>query len=152
VNISRLALSAIFLYQESYEAATRLLEQNSRACEDGSFEKEQTLQFMNEMHHRHSTWHPGPKVVIRNFLDQAIKEFPDNTQFLSTALWHHLQSGLRGPIYDLIHRLTEPDGMVQSALWSLWAEGIAASDIYAPGSGGASRIRTSLQRALSSHV
>jgi hypothetical protein len=145
-------LSALFNYQESYEAATRLLQQNAKACSEGSYEREQTLQFLNEVHHRHSIWHPGPKVIVRQFLDHARQAFPNNTQFLSTGLWHQLQSGLRGPVHDLIHRLTEPQGTLPGILWALWAEGVAAIDIYAPGSGGASRIRATIRRALSSHV
>lgn len=151
MNASRLALSALFNYQEGRDAAVHLLQQNIKACDEGSCEREQTLQFLNEIHHRHSVWHPGPKGVIRQFLEQAMREFPNNTQFLSTALWHQSQSGLRGPTYELIHRLTAPEGTARSVLWAIWAEGVAATDIYAPGSGGASRVRASLRRALGSH-
>ena len=145
-------MSTLFTYQESCEAAIQLLEQNYTACDRDLRQREETLQFLNEVQHRHHTRHPGPKALIRKNLGHAMYHYPNNTQFLSTFLWHQLQSGLRGPIYDLIHRLTKPEGQLQSILWSVWAEGVATTEIYSPGSGGASRVRATLRRSLSTHL
>ena len=152
VALPWLTVSALFYYQDSCDSAIRLLQENASACGAGSVEREQTLQLLTEFYHRQSTWHPGPKAEFRQFLKHAIQEFPSNTQFLTAALWHQLQSGLRAPINDLIACLTEAEGALQSIIWSVWAEGISAIDLYAPGSGGAARVRATLRKALASHV
>jgi hypothetical protein len=145
-------LSALFHYQDSCEDATRLLEQNAEACDAGSSEQEDTLQLLIEVLHRHSIWHPSPKAVIRQCLHGAMTAFPDNTIFLSTFLWHQLQSGLQRPIHDLTARLTEPNGTLKGMMWSIWAESVTANDLYGPGSGGASRVRALFKKALDSYA
>jgi hypothetical protein len=148
MSSSAMVLSALFTYQSDPNRALENV-QSQLAVLDG-YDQEVAFQFHVELLRLHTTRHPGPASAVRGHVEHAARQFPDNTKFLDTMLSLQAKSGLHSRLHALTARLTGSDSRLVGMVWAVWAEAVLATDLYHPGSGGASRVRSLLRRALSS--
>jgi hypothetical protein len=144
-----LVLSTIFAYQQGLDQACEVLDRQIHAHPAGSFGQEIAYQFYTEIILHHAARHPGPASIVRSRLEKSMNGFPDNTIFLGEMLSQQAKTGLQSRLHGLTARLTDPNSRLIGMIWAVWAEATVATDLYHSGSGGGSRVRSLLDRALS---
>jgi hypothetical protein len=114
-----------------------------------SLDLEKIYQVQARIQYLHSLRHPSPAAPARTALESSIKEFPNNTQFLSLYLWGEL----KGRVYGRLQRLgmdlarNQKSGIV-GTLWLVWAEATSAHRSF--WHGGAERVRAALDTGINS--
>ncbi|WVR06081.1 hypothetical protein IAU60_003109 [Kwoniella sp. DSM 27419] len=149
---SHLLLTALFQYSTGgIESARDAILGLHDTLPAGSAEAEEALQFLAKIIHLHTTRHPSPAALSRHVLEQAIRECPKNTSFLSLYLYGELGGRVYGRVQRLIADLSsKDDSAIVVHLWAVWAEAISAHrTFWDKGGGGAERVRLALDRGIS---
>lgn len=99
----------------------------------------------------HVSRHSVKAALHRDQLAKALIDLPSNTQLLTLYIDHEAKAGLQSRIYSQIMEKTRKDASLAEVLWSIWAICRVSRNILDSDSGGNSRVRAVLTKAVTSN-
>jgi hypothetical protein len=153
--LSQLKLNLLFVYQTNdgrVEEALSYLGDYLARLHPSSPESEEAYQLGAKLVYHHSRRHPTRATIMRNFLEEAIGLFPNNTLFLSLYLFGEANGRVFGRVHKLLNeKLLLKSASVVTHLWAAWAEAqMAAPTFWDERGGGAERVRSVFLRGVDS--
>lgn len=101
----------------------------------------------------HTTRQSTPAWLFREIVEDALRLFPQNTQFLSLYYWSQLRDKVHGRIQKHVTALTTGEVSLTGLLWSVWAEAHMSSRTFWQDDGaGAERVRVVLSRGIATRA